>query len=104
MLTGESVPVIKNSLPKNSNMFEINNDSKYILYSGTKIIQTRKLGFKEKVLGLVIRTGFVTSKGNLVRAILYPVPYKYKFNRDALITVFVMFIIAIIAFFGTLSF
>jgi cation-transporting ATPase 13A3/4/5 len=54
------------------------------------------------VLGLVIRTGFTTNKGNLVRTILYPIPYKYKFNRDAMITVSFMFILALVGFISTI--
>ena len=38
MLTGESIPVIKNSLPRNKDTYDINTDSKYTLYGGTKII------------------------------------------------------------------
>lgn len=54
------------------------------------------------VLGLVIRTGFVTLKGNLVRDILYPKPNKFKFYRDSLIFVAVMALLAIIGFCMTL--
>ena len=32
---------------------------------------------------VVIRTGFLTSKGNLVRSILYPSPVDYKFEEDS---------------------
>lgn len=55
-----------------------------------------------KVLGLVIRTGFVTTKGNLVRDILYPKPSKFKFYRDSLIFVSIMAMLAIIGFLFTL--
>jgi P-type E1-E2 ATPase len=53
-------------------------------------------------LGLVIRTAFVTTKGNLVRDILYPKPTKFKFHRDSLIFVGTMAILAVIGFFITL--
>ena len=39
MLTGESIPVIKNSLPfTNSDKFNSEADSKYTLFGGTKVI------------------------------------------------------------------
>ena len=57
---------------------------------------------KQKVLGLVIRTAFVTAKGNLVRGILYPKPNKFQFYRDSLIFVAVMAIIAVVGFCCTL--
>jgi cation-transporting ATPase 13A2 len=38
MLTGESIPVIKNSLPFVNEIYNPDIDSKYTLYSGTKVI------------------------------------------------------------------
>lgn len=103
MLTGESIPVIKNSLPFTNDIYDVNSDNKYTLYGGTKVIQTRRFG-GSRVLGLVIRTAFVTTKGNLVRDILYPKPNKFKFYQDSLKFIMVMGIIAILGFMGTLPF
>jgi cation-transporting ATPase 13A3/4/5 len=101
MLTGESIPVIKNALPFTNDLYNPETDSKYTLYSGTKVIQTRKFGHS-KVLGLVVRTALVTTKGNLVRDILYPKPNKFKFYEDSLKFIFAMGCIAILGFFCTL--
>ena len=38
MLTGESIPVIKNSLPRTDDLYNIDEDTKYTLYGGTKVI------------------------------------------------------------------
>jgi cation-transporting P-type ATPase 13A2 len=38
MLTGESIPVIKNSIPYTNDIFDPVGDNKYILYGGTKVI------------------------------------------------------------------
>lgn len=38
MLTGESVPAIKNPTPHTSDYYNFEKDSKYTLYSGTKVI------------------------------------------------------------------
>ena len=97
MLTGESIPVIKNSIPFTSDRYDPDSDSKYTLFGGTKVIQTRPFG-NSKVLGLVIRTAFVTTKGNLVRDILYPKPTKFSFYRDSFIFVGGMAVIAVIGF------
>lgn len=103
MLTGESIPVIKNSMPFTNDIYDPVADQKYTLYGGTKVIQTRTVG-KQKVLGLVIRTAFVTTKGNLVRDILYPKPNKFKFYQDSLKFIFGMGILAIVGFLATLPF
>lgn len=45
MLTGESIPIIKNPLPKiDKEQYDPEEDKIYTLYSGTEVIQTRKLG------------------------------------------------------------
>jgi cation-transporting ATPase 13A2 len=56
----------------------------------------------QKVLGLVIRTAFLTTKGNLVRDILYPRQSKFKFYRDSLIFVACMALLAFLGFCITL--
>ena len=38
MLTGESVPVFKNSIPFTNQKFNISEDAKYVLFGGTKVI------------------------------------------------------------------
>jgi len=57
MLTGESIPAIKNSLPATSEVYDRIRDAKYTIYGGTKVVQARKQGDFE-AQGLVIRTGF----------------------------------------------
>jgi cation-transporting ATPase 13A2 len=103
MLTGESIPVIKNALPFINDVYDPIIDGKYTIYGGTKVIQTRKLG-ATRVLGLVIRTAFVTTKGNLVRDILYPKPSKFQFYRDSLKFIFSMALLAVVGFLGTIKF
>lgn len=44
MLTGESIPVIKNALPTTNDIYNPDSDSKYTLYGGTKVIQSRQTG------------------------------------------------------------
>lgn len=44
----------------------------------------------------MLRTGYNTSKGQLVRSILYPVPADFKFDRDSYKFIFILAIIAIL--------
>lgn len=104
MLTGESVPVMKNCISPVKELYNPNDyDStkKFTLYSGTSVIQARGVG-DQKVYGLVIRTGFVTTKGALVRDILYPKATKFKFYQDSLVFVGAMALVGIIGFACTL--
>ncbi|XP_008555627.1 polyamine-transporting ATPase 13A3 [Microplitis demolitor] len=83
MLTGESVPVTKTSVPLCANViYDTKKHARSTLFCGTKVIQTRTFG-NEKVLAVVIRTGFATVKGGLVRTILYPPPVDIEFEQDS---------------------
>ncbi|XP_026168470.1 probable cation-transporting ATPase 13A3 isoform X3 [Mastacembelus armatus] len=86
MLTGESVPVTKTSLPSSgedaASTYNVEDHKRHILFCGTHVIQTR-FYTGELVTAVVVRTGFSTEKGQLVRAILYPKPTDFKLYRDA---------------------
>ncbi|XP_032670588.1 probable cation-transporting ATPase 13A3 isoform X1 [Odontomachus brunneus] len=83
MLTGESVPVTKTPVPSSNDIiYNAKEHARHTLFCGTRVIQTRYYG-SEKVLALVIRTGFNTSKGGLVRSIMYPPPVDFKFEQDS---------------------
>lgn len=87
MLTGESVPVTKTPLPNvdNSVPWKIHSGEDYkrhVLFCGTEVIQTQASS-KNLVKAVVLKTGFNTAKGDLVRSILYPKPVNFKLHRDA---------------------
>jgi cation-transporting ATPase 13A2 len=50
------------------------------------------------VYGLVTSTGFLTTKGSLVRDILYPKQFKFKFYEDGMKFVAIMALIAVVGF------
>ncbi|XP_050414163.1 polyamine-transporting ATPase 13A3 isoform X2 [Patella vulgata] len=109
MLTGESVPVTKTPLPNPLQLpgqpellFDMKTHSRHVLFCGTQIIQTRYYGCK-KVRAIVLRTGFITAKGELVRAILYPKPVDFKFNRDTYKFIGILAFIALMGFVYTLT-
>ncbi|KAG8413269.1 hypothetical protein J3458_012852 [Metarhizium acridum] len=109
MLTGESVPVSKIPATDETLCFmdlaaasvspEI---ARHFLYCGTKIIRTRRPqeGQDEDAvaLALVVRTGFNTTKGALVRSMLFPKPSGFKFYRDSFRYISVMAIVAMLGF------
>ncbi|KAI4177795.1 MAG: hypothetical protein LQ343_000259 [Gyalolechia ehrenbergii] len=94
MLTGESVPVSK--LPATNESLRVLDlrlssispeAAKHFLFGGTKIIRARRPqdGKDEEAVALAIvaRTGFDTTKGALVRSMLFPKPSGFKFYKDA---------------------
>nr|XP_020664199.1 probable cation-transporting ATPase 13A3 [Pogona vitticeps] len=90
MLTGESVPVTKTNLPNPTEdpkgvadeVYSPEGHRRHTLFCGTTVIQTRFYA-GELVKAVVVRTGFSTAKGQLVRSILYPKPTDFKLYRDA---------------------
>jgi cation-transporting ATPase 13A2 len=88
MLTGESVPVSK--VPVEEDMVYLVSTaggeiapelSRHVVFSGTKIVRIRKTspvgvgGGPPEALAMVMRTGFNTTKGALVRSMLFPKPF-----------------------------
>jgi cation-transporting ATPase 13A2 len=60
---GESVPVTKTGLPNLPDIiYDPKEHARHTLFCGTQVIQTRYFG-NEKVLAVVVRTGFSTAKG-----------------------------------------
>ncbi|KAL9571563.1 hypothetical protein ACKAV7_004205 [Fusarium commune] len=113
MLTGESVPVSK--LPATDEtlrMMDLGASSvtpetaRHFLFCGTKIIRARRpqedQGDDAVALALVVRTGFNTTKGALVRSMLFPKPSGFKFYRDSFRYISVMAIVAAIGFLASL--
>ncbi|XP_051875034.1 polyamine-transporting ATPase 13A3-like isoform X2 [Pristis pectinata] len=91
MLTGESVHQTKINLPnpvkmskglEDDEIYSPEKHKRHTLFCGTTVIQTRFYS-GELVKALVVRTGFGTTKGKLVRSILYPKPTDFKLYRDA---------------------
>ncbi|XP_069753122.1 probable cation-transporting ATPase 13A4 [Narcine bancroftii] len=86
MLTGESIPVVKTPLPNATTRSCWNGSTedhkRHFLFCGTQVIQSKPAGQSE-VKAVVFRTGFTTSKGELVRSILYPKRMDFKLYQDA---------------------
>ena len=99
MLTGESVPVTKAALaqvdPEANEVYHPEIHKRHTLFAGTTVIQTRYYGCA-RVKAVVTRTGFSTSKGELIRSILYPKPIGFKFYKDSMNFILVLFVIALL--------
>nr|XP_045614574.1 polyamine-transporting ATPase 13A3-like isoform X3 [Procambarus clarkii] len=95
MLTGESVPVTKIpvTVSEETEIYSAERHKRHTLFCGTSVIQTRYYG-SAQVLAVVVRTGFSTAKGELVRSILYPRPLDFKFYKDAVKFIIFLFCIA----------
>ena len=103
MLTGESTPIIKSHLPNIKQNFDEENDTKYFLFAGTKIVQKRPEN-KRPVIALVYSTGFNTVKGNIIRSILYPVEMDSKFAHESVKFMIFMAILCVVGFLSVLPF
>ncbi|KAF9968325.1 hypothetical protein BGZ70_004966, partial [Mortierella alpina] len=122
MLTGESVPVSKSPITDKTlqymdlSLANIPSDlARHFLFSGTKIIRARpgptkpqqdilsqdiEYGVDEPARGLalVVRTGFNTSKGSLIRSMLFPKPNNFQFYRDSFRFIGILTCIALCGF------
>ena len=115
LLTGESLPVTKIPIPDQElSTLDLDTEepassahmSKYFLFSGTKLIRVRGQSGNTKIeeesssgaLALVVRTGFNTTKGSLIRSMLFPRPNTFKFYRDSFRFIGVLAIISALGF------
>ena len=81
-LTGESVPMHKTQLPATSTAFSYN-EKGHILYAGTIPITSDSLKNGETpATAVVYQTGFNTTKGLLIRSIMFNNPGLYRFEKD----------------------
>lgn len=88
------MPVTKTPPHSSSEIYDSVIHKRHTLFSGTHVLQTRYYG-GEYVLARVTRTGFDTTKGALVKSILFPTPVGLKFYSDSLKFVTVLFFIAV---------
>ena len=66
---------------------------------------TNNINSKSKtVTAIVLSTGFNTTKGNLIRSILFPKAVDFKFKKDSIRYIFLMAILSIIGFVISLPF
>lgn len=108
MLSGESIPVNKKSCNSEillESFFDntISNGSKYKLYNGTEIIKTKPTEAHPQVTALCLTTGFNTTKGSLIRSMVFPSTSAAKGNENDMTKqsykyIFYMTLLALVGF------
>ncbi|XP_037089766.1 LOW QUALITY PROTEIN: probable cation-transporting ATPase 13A3 [Pollicipes pollicipes] len=96
MLTGESVPVTKTQLTAGRRgSCSRPRTTRHTLFCGTQVIQDALSIGNSPVLAVVIRTGFSTAKGELIRSILFPKPMGFKFYQDSMRFIGFLFLLSV---------
>ncbi|XP_063677534.1 polyamine-transporting ATPase 13A3-like isoform X1 [Bolinopsis microptera] len=113
-LTGESIPVSKAPVPYISKfiyesgdvekvtvsedlIYNPERDKKYSLLAGTTVLQSKPTSGTNAV-AIVMRTGFSTFKGSLIRSILCPKPTQFEFQADAQRFIMMLSFFAVLGF------
>lgn len=105
MLSGESTPQVKEDvgLREDQEIFKINDDRIHVLFGGTRVLQGSRgdLGRDPAPdnggIGVVLRTGFATQQGKLVRTIIYSTERVTANNLESLFFILFLLVFAIIA-------
>ncbi|EFA85898.1 P-type ATPase [Heterostelium album PN500] len=100
MLTGESIPVTKYPLTECAgDNLSVNGEinKRCAISGGTKVVKTQCLP-GERILAMVTRTGWTTTKGELVLSMLYPKETNFKFFQQSIKFLLVLCSIALVGF------
>ncbi|KAJ2703973.1 hypothetical protein H4R19_005287, partial [Coemansia spiralis] len=113
MLTGECIPESKAPLARSAGVLgELDPAahtfrpaiSRHLVFAGTKLVRVRTAptafgpgaAIRARATAMVLRTGFCTTRGSLVRSILFPHATRFRFYRDALRFVWVLAGVAVV--------
>jgi cation-transporting ATPase 13A1 len=107
MLSGESTPLLKESIAlrdANDELDEKGEDKLHILFGGTKVLQITPPTQRPHLappdggcLAHVLRTGFGTSQGSLVRTIIYSTERVTANNKEAFVFILFLLVFAVMA-------
>ncbi|KAF5835495.1 hypothetical protein DUNSADRAFT_7279 [Dunaliella salina] len=95
ILTGESVPVRKVPYdPDLEGPYSAASSSHCTIFNGTSVVAARGGRGGKPALAMVSATGFSTAKGQLLRAILFPIQHDLHFVKQAMYFICVMLVVA----------
>eukprot|EP00200_Dunaliella_tertiolecta_P004519 CAMPEP_0202343544 /NCGR_PEP_ID=MMETSP1126-20121109/3613_1 /ASSEMBLY_ACC=CAM_ASM_000457 /TAXON_ID=3047 /ORGANISM="Dunaliella tertiolecta, Strain CCMP1320" /LENGTH=1592 /DNA_ID=CAMNT_0048934615 /DNA_START=141 /DNA_END=4919 /DNA_ORIENTATION=+ len=95
ILTGESVPVRKVPYdPDLEGPYSAGSSSHCTIFNGTSVVAARGGRGGKPALAMVSATGFSTAKGQLLRAILFPIQHDMQFVKQAMYFICVMLVVA----------
>ena len=104
-LTGEPLPIRKVPLPNNLHKFSHSTHKHSILHAGTLVLQVSSLDDSNdlnsgcgKVMALVKATGTLTSKGQMVKQMLFPTPVSFVFDEHLKVVIVILLLWGIVAF------
>jgi cation-transporting ATPase 13A1 len=102
MLSGESTPLLKESIQLLEGTERLDVDSTHknvVLFSGTKVLQSGSAGSTPDggCLGVVLRTGFGTAQGELVRTMIFSTERVSANNMESFLFIGFLLIFAIAA-------
>jgi manganese-transporting P-type ATPase len=102
MLSGESTPLLKESIQLLDGKEHLDPDSTHknvVLFSGTKVLQSGSGGSTpdDGCLGIVLRTGFGTAQGELVRTMIFSTERVSANNLESFFFIGFLLIFAIAA-------
>lgn len=102
MLSGESTPLLKESIELLDGVEKLDVDATHknaVLFSGTKVLQARNGGDTPDggCLGVVLRTGFGTAQGQLVRTMIFSTERVSANNFESFLFIGFLLIFAIAA-------
>eukprot|EP01133_Synstelium_polycarpum_P011199 gene11199-13056_t len=101
MLTGESIPVTKYPLTECAgNMLSVdqNVNKRCAMSGGTKVVKIQGGAGDERIVAMVTRTGWATTKGELVLSMLFPKETNFKFFQQSIKFLGVLCSIALVGF------
>lgn len=102
MLSGESTPLLKESIELLEGAEKLDADGQHkneVLFSGTKLLQATDAGTTPDggCLGIVLRTGFGTAQGQLVRTMVFSTERVSANNMESFLFIGFLLIFAIAA-------
>eukprot|EP01104_Vermistella_antarctica_P000712 TRINITY_DN10837_c0_g1_i1.p1 TRINITY_DN10837_c0_g1~~TRINITY_DN10837_c0_g1_i1.p1 ORF type:complete len:1312 (-),score=284.26 TRINITY_DN10837_c0_g1_i1:16-3951(-) len=108
MLTGESVPLLKDSVSslETSHILDLASNRSHVVFGGTNIVQaepersptcTIKPPSPRGCIGYVLRTGFETSQGKLMRTIFFATTRATANTTESLMFILMLMVFAVAA-------